>query len=154
LSAMLAVLLLAPAAGASPLEQFFIGTTQGAGTVSVIMSGSHAMRDRSRGHRDPDGALIIEQVIEEVGKPLRHRAWRLVRAGGDRILGKISDARGPVEGELRGNSLHLRYRMEEGPSVEQWITLRAGGRAASNRMTFHRFGMKVATVESEIRKIE
>lgn len=155
LSALLAFLLLAaptPPAGTA-LEQFFVGATEGSGTVKVIASGRHGMRDRSRGRVDAQGALILDQVVEEEGKPARRRVWRLVRSGGNRVTGTISDARGPVSGEVTANSLHLRYRMKEGPSVEQWITLQPGARTATNRMTFHKFGLKVATVESVIKKI-
>lgn len=154
LTAFLAQLALASSTPASPLERFFTGTTEGAGTVSVIMSGIHAMRDRSRGRLDADGALHLEQVVEEDGKPVRRRTWRLVRSGGNRVTGTISDVRGTVAGELDGNVLHLHYRMREGPSVEQWIRLGPGGRTATNRMVFHRFGLKVATVESVIRKTD
>ncbi|WP_158266408.1 DUF3833 family protein [Allosphingosinicella deserti] len=153
-TALFALMALAPPAPAEPLERFFIGTTEGAGTVTVIMSGTHAMRDRSRGRLDADGALRLEQVVEEDGKPPRRRTWRLVRAGGNRVTGTISDVRGTVTGELDGNLLHLRYRMREGPSVEQWIRLGSGARTATNRMVFHRFGLKVATVESVIRKTD
>jgi hypothetical protein len=151
---LLALLLLGTSAPVTPLEQFFIGATHGSGSVSVIMSGRHAMRDRSRGRMDADGALLLDQIVEEEGKPARRRAWRLVRAGANRVAGTISDASGAVAGEIQGNSLHLRYRMKEGPSVEQWIVVQPGGRTATNRMTFKRFGMRVATVESEIRKVE
>jgi hypothetical protein len=157
LSPFLALLLLqaapAPAHAAGP-EHFFVGRTEGVGTVNIIMSGRHAVRDRSRGRIARDGALILDQVLEEAGKPPRSRAWRLVRAPGNRITGTISDARGPVTGEVRGNVLHLRYRSVEGPGVEQWITLRPGGRTAANRMVFRRFGVTVATVETVIRRVE
>jgi hypothetical protein len=152
--ALLASLLLAAPGAASSLEQFFTGTTHGSGSVSVIMSGRHSMRDRSRGRIDADGALRLDQIVEEEGKPARKRVWRLVRAGANRVSGTISDARGAVAGELTDNSLHLRYRMIEGPSVEQWIVLQPGGRTATNRMTFKRFGLTVASVKSEIRKID
>lgn len=154
LSALLALLLLAqaPPAGSS-LERFFIGTTEGSGTVRVIASGRHSMRDRSQGRMDR-GALILDQVVEEEGKPARRRHWRLVRSGANAVTGTISDARGPVTGEVRGEVLHLRYRMTEGPSVEQWITLQPGGRTATNRMNFRRFGIQVATVESTMRKVD
>ncbi|MDB5697880.1 MAG: hypothetical protein JWN69_684 [Alphaproteobacteria bacterium] len=154
MSVVLALLLLAPSTVGSPLEHFFIGTTEGSGNVHVIVSGRHAMRDRSHGRLDAAGALLLDQVVEEEGKPARRRAWRLVRTDGNRVTGTISDARGAVAGELAANSLHLRYRMNGGPSVEQWITLQPGGRTAKNRMTFRRFGLKVATVESEIRKVD
>ena len=153
-STLLGLLLLAQApAGAGP-ERFFIGRTEGAGTVHVALSGRHNVRDRARGRIDRDGALVLDQVIEEEGKPARRRTWRLVRSGANGISGTISDARGPVSGEVRGNVLHLRYRSAEGPSVEQWITLHPDGRTASNRITFRRFGLNVATVETEIRRVE
>lgn len=156
LSAFLGLLLLvqAPAAPGSALEQFFVGRTEGAGTVHIILSGRHGVRDRSRGRIDRDGALVLDQIVEEEGKPARRRSWRLVRAGGNRVTGTISDARGPVTGDIAGNVLHLRYRSVEGPSVEQWITLQPGRRTATYRMTFRRFGLSVATVEGTIRRVE
>ena len=120
----------------------------------MILAGRHGVRDRARGRRDASGALLLDQIVEEEGKPARRRIWRLVRGGGNRVTGTISDARGAVSGELQGNVLHLRYRLAEGASVEQWITLQPGGRTATNRMTFSRFGFRVATVETVIRKVE
>jgi len=138
----------------SALEQFFIGRTEGSGTVQMIMSGRHGVRDRSTGRRDRSGALIIDQVVEEEGKPARRRAWRLVRSGATGVTGTISDARGPVTGELSGNVLRIRYVLTEGPSVEHTITLQPGGRTAISRMTFRRFGLRVATVDVTSRKLD
>lgn len=138
----------------SALERFFVGTTEGSGTVQMALSKPHAVRDRSRGRMDGPGALVIDQTVFEAGKPARKRVWRLVRAGGAAVSGTISDAKGPVKGTLSGNTLHLKYRLAEGPSVEQWITLQPGGRAARNKMVFHRFGIRVATVETAIRKVD
>lgn len=152
-ASLIALLILA---GPSPApENFFVGRTEGAGTVHMMLSGSHKVRDHSRGRLDKSGALILEQIVEEEGKPARRRSWRLVRAGGNRIGGTISDAVGPVTGELSGNVLHLRYRARESSAqVEQWITLHPGGRTASNRMVFRKFGLKAATLESTIRKVD
>jgi len=162
LPAALAAILLAAAAapaGSPPApagpEAFFLGRTEGAGTVSILLSGAHKVVDRSRGRIDKSGALILDQLVEEEGKPVRRRSWRLVRAGGNRIAGTLSDAAGPVAGDIEGNVLHLRYRtVEGGASVEQWITLRPDGRTASNRMVFRRFGFKVATMDSVIRRLD
>jgi hypothetical protein len=149
------VLLLAASAPPTAPEHFFVGRTEGAGTVQMILSGSHKVRDHSRGRLDRSGALILEQIVEEEGKPARRRSWRLVRAGGNRIAGTISDAIGPVTGEIEGNVLHLKYRAREGnAAVEQWITLHPGGRTASNRMVFRKFGLKAATLNSTIRKLD
>ena len=151
--APLVALFLAAAPAAGP-EQFFVGRTEGSGTAQVMMSGTHKVRDRSRGRMDASGALLLEQVVEEEGKPARNRRWRLVRSGPNRIGGTISDAQGPVTGDISGNVLHLKYKSSEGPYVEQWITLHAGGRTATNRMVFKKFGMKVATVQTTIRRVD
>src|ERR1043165_2170331 len=94
-SAFVALLLLQAAATSAP-EQFFVGRTEGEYTVQVMLSGRHSVRDHGRGHVDRAGVLVLEQVVEEEGKPARRRQWRLVRAGANRVSGTISDARGPV----------------------------------------------------------
>ncbi len=154
LPAILGFLLLGQAPAAVSPEQFFVGRTEGQGTAHVILSGRHQVRHRGHGRIARDGALLIDQVVEEEGKAPRRRSWRLVRAGPNRFTGTISDARGPVTGEVRGNVLHIRYRSVEGPTVEQWITVQPGARTASNRMTFHRFGIQVATMEETIRRVD
>jgi hypothetical protein len=152
---LLALLLAAAPPAPSAPERFFVGRTEGAGTVQMIMSGSHKVRDVSRGRLDKSGALILEQMVYEEGKPARRRSWRLVRSGPNRVSGTISDAVGPVTGDIRGNVLHLKYRAKEANAqVEQWITLHAGGRTASNRMIFKKFGFKAATLNSTIRKLD
>ena len=153
LSSLIGLVLLVQAATVSP-EHFFLGRTHGQGTVRVILSGSHSVRVDSRGRMDADGALILDQRIQEEGKPARDRSWRLVRSGPNRLTGTLSDARGPVTGDLNGNVLHVRYRSNEGPSVEQWITFQPNGRTARNRMTFRRFGVTVATVEEVIQRVD
>jgi hypothetical protein len=146
-------LLLVQAATQGP-EHFFVGRTASTGTVSVFMSGRHNVRDRSRGRIEQGNVLILEQEVAEEGKPVRNRTWRLVRGAGNRITGTISDARGPVTGEVTGNVIHLRYQSREGPGVEQWITLSPGGRTARNRMVFRRFGVNVASVDSVIWRVD
>ena len=84
-------LLLFLQAPVSALEQFFVGRTEGAGTAHVMLSGRHGVRDRSRGRME-QGVLVIDQVVEEEGKPARTRQWRLSRSGANGITGTLSDA--------------------------------------------------------------
>lgn len=156
---ILTILAIAAAAAAAPTatgpEHFFVGRTEGSGTVQMIIGGSHKVRDVSRGRLDKSGALILDQMVYEEGKPARRRSWRLVRSGPNRLSGTISDAVGPVTGDIRGNVLHLKYQAREASAqVEQWITLHPGGRTASNRMVFKKFGFKAATLNSTIRKLD
>lgn len=153
LSLLIGLLLQAAAPQSAP-ERFFLGRTEGVGTVQMVLSRRHGVRVHTRGRMDRDGALLLDQVVDEDGKPPRRRQWRLVRAGGNRFTGTISDARGPVTGEVNGNVLRLSYRSAEGPSVEHVITVRADGRSAHNLTRFRRFGLNVATVEEVIRKVD
>ncbi|MGQ0559612.1 MAG: DUF3833 family protein [Sphingosinicella sp.] len=149
---LLPLLLLVQSAGGSP-EQFFVGRTEGVGTVRVVLSGSHGVRVSGQGRMERD-ALILEQRVFEEGEQPRTQIWRLVREGPNRVAGSMSHARGPVTGRLVGNVLHLRHRNSDGYSVEQWITFLPGGRTARNRMTYRRFGIIVATVDETIRRVD
>ncbi len=151
--ALLFLVQAAPAAQLTPAERFFIGRVEGTGTARIIFSGTSAIRDVSHGRMER-GALIIDQVVHQEGAAPRRRTWRLVRSGPNRFTGSISDVSGAVQGEVNGNVLHLRYRTTQGPTVEQWITMHPNGRTATNRMTFRRFGIQVATVEEVIRKVD
>lgn len=151
ISALLGLLLFAQAPDAG-MEHFFVGRTQGASTARVVLSGSHRVTDRGRGWME-GRTLVLEQVVQEEGKPARTRTWRLTRAG-NTINGTISDARGPVTGEIEGNVVHLRYTSAEGPAVEQWIAFHPNGRTAANRMVFRRFGMQVATLQGFIQRVD
>ena len=151
--ALLGFLLHAQTPAATRPEQFFVGRTEGTGTVHVVVSGRHGVRDRGVGRLDASGALLLDQVVQEEGKPARRRTWRLARSGRNGITGTISDARVPVTGEVVGRVIRLRYRLLEGPSVEQTITIHPSGRTAHNLMTFRRLGLNVATVETTIRKV-
>jgi hypothetical protein len=155
IAALLGFLLFAQAApvGQGP-ERFFVGRTESRGTVSIALSGRHAIRDRSTGRIERGNTLVIDQQFEEEGKPARNRTWRLTRTADNRITGTISDARGPVTGDVTGNVIHLRYQSGEGPGVEQWITLDPNGRLARNRMVFRRLGITLATVESVSWRVE
>lgn len=153
LSSLVGFLLMQAPVGQGP-EQFFVGRTEGRGSVSIAFSGRHAVRDRSRGRIEHGNTLVLEQYLEEDGKPARNRIWRLTRTAGNRITGSISDARGPVTGEVSGNVIHLRYQSAEGPGVEQWITLDPGRRIARNRMVFRRIGIILATVDTVIWRVD
>jgi hypothetical protein len=138
----------------SPPEEFFVGRTEGEGMVHIILSGRHAVHVHSRGRLDRSGALLLDQVVEEEGKPARRRSWRIARTGPNRFAGTLSDARGPVTGTVDGRTLTIRYRSNDGPSVEQAITIQPGGRIARNHMVFRRFGLTVAAMDEVIRRVD
>jgi hypothetical protein len=151
ISALLGLLLLAQSPGGG-MERFFVGRTEGSSSVHVALSGSHNVLDRGRGWMEGQ-VLVLQQAVQEEGKPIRNRTWRLTRAG-NAIRGTISDARGPVAGEINGNIVHLRYSSADGPSVEQWLAFDPGGRFARNLMIFRRFGLELARLQGTIRRVD
>jgi hypothetical protein len=151
---LLSFLLLAQASAAQGPEHFFVGRTASTGTANIVMQGTRTVRDRGHGRIERGNILVLEQVVEEEGRPPRNRVWRLRRTPDNRITGTITDVQGPVTGNVSGNIIHLSYRSVDGPSVEQWIALAPGGRVARNRMVYSRMGIIVATVDTVIRRLD
>ncbi|WP_166041928.1 DUF3833 family protein [Sphingosinicella sp. YJ22] len=143
-----------PQPAPSALERFFAGRTEGSGSVRIILSGTSAVRTQGRGRILADGSLHLDHVVNQEGEPERRRTWRMRRSGPGRYTGTISDARGPVSAELHGNRVHVTYRTREGYAVDQWITFNGDGRTASNQMTFRRMGVRVATLQETIRRVD
>lgn len=143
--------LAAPAPAFAP-ERFFAGRTEGHGRLKLIFSSPRAIHVRSEGAVQGDGTIVLDQVIDEEGKPSRTRRWRLRHEGGGRYSGTLTDAQGPVAGRVQGNALHLRFRAY-GLAVEQRIFLQPDGRTALNRMTLRKFGIPVARLDETIRRV-
>jgi hypothetical protein len=131
---------------------FFTGPTEGEGTIRKIFAGARGVRVRGTGHVEPDGTLVLDQLVEEAGAAPRRRQWRMRETSPGRYSGSLSDAERAVTGEGSGNRLRLRFRMNGGLDVEQWLTLGADGRTVSNRMIVRKFGMTVAAVNETIRR--
>jgi hypothetical protein len=136
------------------VAQFFVGRTQGEGVLNVMMSGSRSVRVRSIGRSERDGSVVLDQDIEEQGKPPRRRSWRLREVAPGRYAGTLSDAEGPVAGTATGNRLHLSFRMRGGMDVDQWLTVAPDTRSARNVLRVRKFGVTVAALEETIRKLD
>ncbi len=143
-----------PAGQPFPVAQFFTGRTQGEGVLKVMMSGSRKVQVSSRGRREADGWIALDQTVREEGKPARTRSWRLREVAPGRYAGTLSDAAGPVTGRATGDRLHLSFTMRGGLDAEQWLTLAPGGRSARNVMVVSKFGVPVAALEETIRRVD
>ena len=106
----------------------------------------------SVGRVEKDGRLVLDQKVSVEGDPVRQRQWRLKQVGPGKFSGTLSDAKGPVEAEVIGQSVRIHYKMKGNIKVEQLLTPLPGGRAVENRATFHKWGMKVATLTERIEK--
>ncbi len=141
-----------PSARFSP-ERFFAGETEGAGELKVLFSAPERIRVRSRGRVERDGTLVLRQSVEREGEAPLGREWRIRRDPDGRYGGTLSEAGGPVRGELRGGRLRLRYPMKGGLFVEQELTPDASGLILENRLTVRALGVPVARLRETIRKI-
>ncbi|RXD07059.1 DUF3833 family protein [Sphingomonas sp. UV9] len=156
-------LLLAACAGGPPVpvtttppfvaERFFAGRLDGVGTLKIILHGPTTTHVASIGTVAPDGTLILDQHIEQPGKPARDRQWRIRPLGNGRYTGSLTDASGPVTGETSGNRLHLAFPMKGGLRVDQWLTLSTDAQVAQNHMIVRKLGVTVARLDETIRKV-
>lgn len=151
----LALLLLAAAPDAAPPPDpiaFFVGHTEGVGDMKIVMRPAYAMAVHGLGRVDADGAIVVDQRVEEDGKPPHQREWRLRLTAPGRYAGTLTDAAGPVAGEMIGGRLRLSFRMKGGLAAEQWIGFDPDGRTAHNVMRIRKQGMVVARLDETIRR--
>lgn len=148
----------APASGEAPLAAdpiaFFEGRTVGEGRLSAMMRKTRGVTVSSVGRVEPDGTLVVDQIVGEEGKPPRDRSWRIRAVSPGRYEGALTDATGPVTGTLTGDRLQLDFAIKGGLTVRQSLTFTADRMTAQNRMVVRKWGMKVATLEETIRKLE
>ena len=139
---VLAMAASAPAQGPKPFDPvaFFTGATQGRGMLKEMLGKEKRTSVQSVGRVDKQGLLILDQQVAVEGDPLRQRHWRLKQVAPGRFSGTLSDARGPVEVEVAGQSVRIRYRMKGNLRVEQTLTPLPGHRAVNNVATFHKWG--------------
>lgn len=143
-----------PAQSPKPFDPvaFFTGRTQGQGELRELVGKAKRVSVQSVGRVDRTGWLVLDQKVDVEGDPVRQRQWRLKLVAPGKYRGTLSDAKGPVEAEVNGQSARIRYMMKGGIKVQQVLTPLPGGRAVSNRATFRKFGMKVATLTERIEK--
>lgn len=132
---------------------FFSGRTLGTGRLKTILSGVEQTEVHGSGRMD-DGTLVLDQIVREGTKPARHRTWHIRQDSPSRYSGTLTDASGPIIGYADGNRLHLAFTMKGGLPTEQWLTVAADGRSAHNLMIVKKFGLCVAVLDEDIRKVE
>ena len=136
----------------SPIT-FFEGRTSGEGVFKRIAARRRTTQVTSTGMLTEPGTIVLRQHIVVAGKPPRDRTWVLRALGGGRFDGTLTDAIGPVRGEVRDGVFHVRFRTKGGLDVQQWMRPQPGGRVVLNHLVVRKFGIRVATLEETIRKL-
>jgi len=134
-------------------EAFFAGRTQGRGTLAVRGKRTREVRVESRGVADSDSTFRLDQTITFVGDRTYERTWVMQHLGDGRYASTLTDARGGVTAEASGNTFHIRYRLRNGATVDQWLRLRPGGQAADNVATVRVLGVPWARLTETITRL-
>ena len=159
-AAFIVVALGASAATASPeprkldMLTFFSGKTHAENVMRVALKRPSRLIVDSIGSRNKSGDFVLVDTVREEGKPVRERRWVMRQAGPNRYTGTLSDAVGPVDVVQDGAGARIRYTMKGGLKVDQRIQLSPDGKTLSSQVTVKKFGMKFASVEGKIRKLD
>jgi hypothetical protein len=131
-------------------ESFFVGKSEGEGSLKVLFKKRTKVVVRSDGVMKPDGALVLDQTIDKSGSKEETRRWKLREVAPGRYAGTLSDAVGPVTGAVEGNDFRVRYRIKSGVSVDQHLLLQSD-HTLSNHMTFRKLGLVIGRMDEMIR---
>lgn len=144
-----------PAASGASLDPiaFFTGRTHGEGELDKLFSSPVKVTVDSIGRRQGD-TLILDQTIREGEKPPRVRRWTIRRVAANRYTGTQTDAEGPVHVVITGPRADISYRRADGLGVHQQLALQSDGRTLLNRLEVEKFGLRVATLDESIRKLD
>jgi hypothetical protein len=157
LAAAAVFLLAAAPAAAQPkpfdIAAFFTGPTHADNIIKIAFHAPHKLIVDSVGHVEGKQFIQIDTVREE-GKPVTTRKWVTHQVGPGHYAGTLSDATGPVDITVSGNTTTIKYTMQGGLSVVQTMQLQADGRSLSNSAVARKLGIKFATVQGTIRKLD
>ena len=148
-------------AGAAPAADpkldmlaFFAGHTHADNVIKIALHGQHKLIVDSIGGRNKEGQFVLIDNVQEEGKPARKRTWVMHPDGPNHFTGSLSDASGPVDVTVNGNSATIRYVMKDGGlKIEQDLQLRPDG-TLSNHVIAKKFGLKFAQADGTIRKLD
>jgi hypothetical protein len=93
-------------------------------------------------------------AVHEGDKPVRQRKWIMKQAGPNHFTGTLTDATGPVDILVDGDTATITYMMKGGLKVSQQLQLQPGGKTLSNQVTAKKLGMRFAHVEGSVRKVD
>jgi len=152
---------LATAASAAPqkpaldMVAFFTGKTHAENVLKVTLHGPKKLIVDSIGGKGDRGDFVLIDTVNEEGKPVRTRKWIMHPVGPNRFTGSLSDAEGPVDITVSGNSATIRYLMRDGHvNIDQRIELQADGKTLSNHVIVRKLGMAVGHIDGTIRKLD
>ena len=133
-------------------EAFFAGSTSSWGVVQDSNGAPlQQLWAHSLGRPEPGGGFAVDQSIRFVPGQTKTRSWSIRRVDPHHYVASLTDAAGPVRGEVYGNMFHLAYRTKGAPvQIEQWLYLQPDGRTVINELTAKVLGVTVRRVSERI----
>lgn len=132
---------------------FFDGHTEGRGVLKIALHAPVTTLVEGEGRAASGGGVSLTQRVQRQDHPTSSRSWLIRPLGGGRYGGTLTDAVGPVTGDVSGNRLHLAFRMRGGLHAEQWLYLRPGRQVADNVMVVRKLGLPVARLDETITRV-
>jgi len=136
------------------MTAFFSGRTHTENVLKIVFKRPARLVVDSVGGRGDRGDFVLLDTVREEGKPVRTRKWIMRPAGSNRFIGSLTDATGPVDVTVNGRQVTIRYTMKGGLNVIQQMELQADGRTLSNHVVVRKFGLKFASVDGTVRKLD
>ena len=133
---------------------FFTGKTHADNIIKIALHAPHKLIVDSIGGHNKEGEFVLIDTVQEEGKPVRKRTWVMHPVGTDHFTGVLSDAIGPVDVVVRGDSATISYVMKDGHlKIQQQLQLQPNG-TLSNHVIAKKFGIKFGQVDGTIRKVD
>ena len=133
---------------------FFTGKTHSESVLKVVLKKPVPLIVDSIGGKGDRGDFVLIDTVHEGDKPVRQRKWIMKQAGADHFTGSLTDAAGPVDIKVDGDTATISYMMKGGLKVEQELQLQRDGKSLSNRVTAKKLGLKFARVDGTVRKLD
>ncbi len=134
-------------------ENFFAGATSSSGVLENRAGApTRRLSVQGSGRVLPDGSFRLDQSVVFDQDAPHKRTWVMRRVDAHHYTATLTDASGPVQAEVYGSLMHLRYPMKRpfGGVMEQWLYLQPDGRTVINEATIRVFGIVVAHLSERI----
>jgi hypothetical protein len=137
------------------MTAFFTGKSHADNVIKIAFHGPHKLIVDSVGGRNKEGEFVLIDSVREEGKPERKRTWVMHPAGPGHFTGYLSDASGPVDVVVSGDSATIRYTMKDGNlKILQQVVQQADDKTLANHVVAKKFGITFARVEGTIHKLD